>query len=302
MQKQINKTKKSSKKGTKTAAKSGSAKKTGRKAGTSKNAKSAIPYEAKKMTVRKKRRKSSRIKQRNQRVFIAVLLIIIVLLAGWIVLNRAGENGWSIGNFLHNSDDMVSDTEQSEISSGDDSSGGPEQWQKEGAPYIDVELLTPNEYSRPQIPIESVNYIAIHYTANPGATAIANRNYFENLANTHDTKVSSHFVVGLDGEVVQCIPTSEMSYATNSRNVDTISIECCHPDETGKFNDSTYDSVVKLTAWLCVQFGLTSENVIRHYDVTGKDCPKYYVENPDAWLQMKADIAAQINVDYGLQG
>lgn len=302
MQKQINKTKKSSKKGTKTAAKSGSAKKTGRKAGTSKNAKSAIPYEAKKMTVRKKRRKSSRIKQRNQRVFIAVLLIIIVLLAGWIVLNRAGENGWSIGDFLHNSDDMVSDTEQSEISSGDDSSGGPEQWQKEGAPYIDVELLTPNEYSRPQIPIESVNYIAIHYTANPGATAIANRNYFENLANTHDTKVSSHFVVGLDGEVVQCIPTSEMSYATNSRNVDTISIECCHLDETGKFNDSTYDSVVKLTAWLCVQFGLTSENVIRHYDVTGKDCPKYYVENPDAWLQMKADIAAQINVDYGLQG
>ena len=302
MQKQINKTKKSSKKGTKTAAKSGSAKKTGRKAGTSKNAKSAISYEAKKMTVRKKRRKSSRIKQRNQRVFIAVLLIIIVLLAGWIVLNRAGENGWSIGDFLHNSDDMVSDTEQSEISSGDDSSGGPEQWQKEGAPYIDVELLTPNEYSRPQIPIESVNYIAIHYTANPGATAIANRNYFENLANTHDTKVSSHFVVGLDGEVVQCIPTSEMSYATNSRNVDTISIECCHPDETGKFNDSTYDSVVKLTAWLCVRFGLTSENVIRHYDVTGKDCPKYYVENPDAWLQMKADIAAQINVDYGLQG
>lgn len=302
MQKQINKTKKSSKKGTKTAAKSGSAKKTGRKAGTSKNAKSAILYEAKKMTVRKKRRKSSRIKQRNQRVFIAVLLIIIVLLAGWIVLNRAGENGWSIGDFLHNSDDMVSDTEQSEISSGDDSSGGPEQWQKEGAPYIDVELLTPNEYSRPQIPIESVNYIAIHYTANPGATAIANRNYFENLANTHDTKVSSHFVVGLDGEVVQCIPTSEMSYATNSRNVDTISIECCHPDETGKFNDSTYDSVVKLTAWLCVRFGLTSENVIRHYDVTGKDCPKYYVENPDAWLQMKADIAAQINVDYGLQG
>ena len=302
MQKQINKTKKSSKKGTKTAAKSGSAKKTGRKAGTSKNAKSATLYEATKTTVRKKRGKSSRIKQRSQRVFIAALLIIIVLLAGWIVLNRAGENGWSIGDFLHNSDDMVSDTEQSETSSGDDSSGGPEQWQKEGAPYIDVELLTPNEYSRPQIPIESVNYIAIHYTANPGATAIANRNYFENLANTHDTKVSSHFVVGLDGEVVQCIPTSEMSYATNSRNVDTISIECCHPDETGKFNDSTYDSVVKLTAWLCVRFGLTSENVIRHYDVTGKDCPKYYVENPDAWLQMKADIAAQINVDYGLQG
>ena len=248
---------------------------------------------------RKKRGKSSRVRQRNRRLLMAALLIVIIL-ACWNLLNRADEAGWSIGGFLHNSGIMVSDTEQSQTDVAD-SSGGPEQWQKEGAPYIDVELLTPNEYSRPQIPIESVQYIAIHYTANPGATAIANRNYFENLANTHETKVSSHFVIGLDGEVVQCIPTSEMSYATNSRNVDTLSIECCHQDETGKFNDATYDSVVKLTAWLCTRFGLTSENVIRHYDVTGKDCPKYYVENPDAWIQMKSDIAAQIDVDYGLQ-
>lgn len=180
--------------------------------------------------------------------------------------------------------------------------GGPEQWQAEGAPFIDVELLTPNSYSRPQISMEQVNYIAIHYTANPGSTAVSNRNYFENLATTQDNKVSSHFVIGLEGEVVQCIPTSEISYATNSRNVDTISIECCHPDETGQFNTATYDSAVKLTAWLCTRFGLTSDQVIRHYDVTGKDCPKYYVENPDAWIQMKSDIAAQIQTDYALQG
>ena len=193
-------------------------------------------------------------------------------------------------------------SEQEGMSQENGDSSGPEQWQSEGAPYIDVELLTPNSYSRPQIPIEQVNYIAIHYTANPGSTAMSNRNYFENLATTQENKVSSHFVVGLDGEVVQCIPTSEMSYATNSRNVDTISIECCHPDETGKFNDATYSSAVKLTAWLCTRFGLDTDHVIRHYDVTGKDCPKYYVENPDAWLQMKSDIAEQIQADYGLQG
>ena len=191
---------------------------------------------------------------------------------------------------------------QNDGSSEDNESSGPEQWQKEGAPYIDVELLTPNPYSRPQLPIEQVNYIAIHYTANPGSTAMSNRDYFENLATTQENKVSSHFVVGLEGEVVQCIPTSEMSYATNSRNVDTISIECCHPDETGQFNDATYSSAVKLTAWLCTRFGLGTDQVIRHYDVTGKDCPKYYVENPDAWLQMKEDIAAQIQEDYALQG
>ncbi len=181
------------------------------------------------------------------------------------------------------------------------SESGPEQWQKEGAPYIDVELLTPNEYSRPQIHLEEVKYIAIHYTANPGAGARANRDYFENLSYTHETKVSSHFVVGLEGEVVQCIPSSEISYATNERNVDTLSIECCHMDETGVFEQATYDSVVKLTAWLCTRFGLTAENVIRHYDVTGKNCPKYYVEHPSAWEQMKADIAAQIQEDYVLQ-
>lgn len=191
---------------------------------------------------------------------------------------------------------------QNDGSSGDNESSGPEQWQKEGAPYIDVELLTPNPYSRPQLPIEQVNYIAIHYTANPGSTAMSNRDYFENLATTQENKVSSHFVVGLEGEVVQCVPTSEMSYATNSRNVDTISIECCHPDETGQFNDATYSSAVKLTAWLCTRFGLGTDQVIRHYDVTGKDCPKYYVENPDAWIQMKEDIAAQIQEDYALQG
>ena len=68
--------------------------------------------------------------------------------------------------------------------------GGQEQWQAEGAPYIDVELLTPNSYSRPQIPIEQVNYIAIHYTANPGSTAMSNRNYFENLATTQENQQS----------------------------------------------------------------------------------------------------------------
>ena len=98
--------------------------------------------------------------------------------------------------------------------------------------------------------------------------------------------------------MVQCIPTSEMSYATNSRNVDTLSIECCHLDDTGQFNEATYSSAVKLTAWLCTRFGLTADQVIRHYDVTGKDCPKY----PDAWIQMKSDIAAQIQADYELQG
>lgn len=241
-----------------------------------------------------RRKKSSR-KKKPQNILKYIVLAVVIA----IVVLAVCALGY--GFFEMRMEQSGLEIDQQSWSQQSSEGGGQEQWQAEGAPYIDVELLTPNSYSRPQIPIEQVNYIAIHYTANPGSTAMSNRNYFENLATTQENKVSSHFVVGLEGEVVQCIPTSEMSYATNSRNVDTISIECCHPDETGQFNTATYDSAVKLTAWLCTRFGLTSDQVIRHYDVTGKDCPKYYVENPDAWIQMKSDIAAQIQTDYALQ-
>lgn len=163
-----------------------------------------------------------------------------------------------------------------------------------GAPEIDVELLDGNEYSRPGIALEQVNSIVIHYTANPGSSAMANRDYFEGLKDAHTTKASSHFIVGLDGEVVQCIPTTEIAYASNNRNADTISIECCHPDDTGAFNTATYQSMVQLMAWLCNRFGLTGQDVIRHYDVTGKICPKYFVEHEDAWEQFKTDVQQQI--------
>ena len=135
-----------------------------------------------------------------------------------------------------------------------------------------VDLLTPNSYSRPETGTSRIRNIVLHYTANPGATAKQNRDYFEGLKDTHLTKASSHFIVGLDGEIVQCIPTWEVAYASNNRNGDTVSIECCHPDESGSFNQKTYDSMVRLSAWLCLKFNLTENDLIRHYDVTGKIC------------------------------
>ena len=80
-------------------------------------------------------------------------------------------------------------------------------------PKLDVELLTPNPYSRPQKALDKVNGIVVHYTANPGTTARQNRDYFNGLAETKKTKASSHFVIGLEGEIVQCIPCNEISYA-----------------------------------------------------------------------------------------
>ena len=161
-------------------------------------------------------------------------------------------------------------------------------------PEMDVQLLDINPYSRPGTTIDHVNGIVVHYTANPGSTAQDNRDYFNGLKDSHETSASSNFVIGLEGEIIQCIPTWEMAYASNDRNVDTISIECCHPDESGAFQEVTYQSLVELVAFLCGKFNLTMDNVIRHYDVTGKDCPKYFVEHEDAWNAFKEDVAKYI--------
>ncbi len=164
----------------------------------------------------------------------------------------------------------------------------------EGCPERDIQLLTPNPFSRPQYALEEVNDIVIHYVGNPGSTAQQNRDYFESLKDG-SRSASSHFVIGLEGEIIQCVSCSEWAYASNNRNSDTISIECCHPDESGQFTDATYRSLVELTAWLCRAFETGPGHVIRHYDVTGKNCPKYYVEHEDAWEQFLSDVKARYN-------
>ena len=165
----------------------------------------------------------------------------------------------------------------------------------DGCPNRQVLLLTPNPYSRPQTPIKKVNTLVIHYVANPGSSAVENRDYFESLSDGSVRSASAHFIIGLDGEVVQCIPISEVAYACKDRNGDTLSIECCHPDESGKFSETTYYSLVDLAGWLCLRLNLNPQDIIRHYDATGKDCPKYYVEHEDSWQQLKKDIEDRYN-------
>ena len=161
---------------------------------------------------------------------------------------------------------------------------------KVAKPNIDVKLLTLNPYSRPGTQSEKIKNIVIHYTANPGTTAEQNRNYFEGLKDSKKTSASSHFIIGLQGEIVQCVPTWEIAYASNNRNVDSVSIETCHTTKDGTYTKETYSSMVHLTAWLCEKFGLTEKDIIRHYDITGKICPKYFVDDEKAWTQFKADV------------
>ena len=137
-------------------------------------------------------------------------------------------------------------------------------------------LLTPNKYSRPQIPLKSVKKVVLHYVGNPKSSAMANRNYFENQKNG-GRYVSSHYIVGLEGEILRCVPENEVAYCSNQANTYSISIECCHPDATGKFTDATTDSAAELCAYLLKKYGLSVNDLIRHYDVTGKQCPLWFV-------------------------
>ena len=182
--------------------------------------------------------------------------------------------------------------------------GGLFWWLNRGLPgedlpvpdYVEEAYIPLNDWSRPGTPLEEISGVVIHYVGNPGTTAMANRDYFASLADGREqTYASSHFVVGLEGEVVQCIPLTEIAYATKEANGYTVSIEVCHPDDTGEFSPVTYDRTVELTAWLCKEFRLDPETqVIRHYDVTGKICPKYYVEHPEDWEAFREDVAAKL--------
>lgn len=167
---------------------------------------------------------------------------------------------------------------------------------------ITENLLTPNQYSRPQTPLKKVTKIAIHYVGNPNTSALSNRNYFENCKNIKKY-VSSHFVIGLQGEIIQCVPENEIAYCTNQANSYSISIETCHPKADGIFSDITYISLCELCAYLVKKYKLTVNDLIRHYDVTTKQCPlhwsptKYQSEAlaTARWNRFKQDVQTVIN-------
>ncbi|MCM1065172.1 MAG: N-acetylmuramoyl-L-alanine amidase [Eubacterium sp.] len=161
-------------------------------------------------------------------------------------------------------------------------------------PEWEENFLTPNEYSRPGEALEEINSIFVHYTANPNTSAAQNRSYFEQLKDTHITSASAHFIIGYNGEIIQCIPLDEIAYAVQTRNYDSVSIECCYKSADGSFTQETYDSLIGLLAWLTDAYDLTTDDILRHYDCGGKKCPIYYTEHEDAWAKLKSDVAEKL--------
>lgn len=161
-----------------------------------------------------------------------------------------------------------------------------EKWQKK------------NKYGRPGVALVAKK-IAIHYTGEADVSGDRTVSYFNNVvANGYKIGnkyiyASSHYVIGLEGEIYQLIPTNEICYATNSANSYAIAVEVATTGDDNHYTDATYKSMVHLCAWLCDYKGLSCKNdIITHTDVVGKNyklCPIYMVKNPAKMKQFKLD-------------
>jgi len=159
-------------------------------------------------------------------------------------------------------------------------------------------LITPNKWSRPQTKIGTIKNIVVHWIGNAGTTAENNAKYFNSLKDGRGTYASSHYIIGNDGVVIRCVPENEVAYHASKANSYSIGIEVCHPDNTGKYTDLAYKSLIELLVDLCNRYKLEpTRAIIRHYDVSGKDCPRYYVKNTEGWKKLKQDVAEVMSKD-----
>ncbi len=158
-------------------------------------------------------------------------------------------------------------------------------------------LRNPNFYT-----IRSLKGIIAHWTANPhrGAHAMANRNYF----NTTIRRASAHYIID-DHSIIQCVPDHEVAYHVGAKtykpigegmiekslspNYFTIGFEMC-VNEDGDW-DKTYLNAVGLARKLLNKYNFTINDLYRHYDITGKLCPRMMIEEKD-WQRFKQDVNA----------
>lgn len=150
----------------------------------------------------------------------------------------------------------------------------------------------------------SIKYIVIHFTANDGDKAINNGNYFKNNV----VKASAHYFVD-DNTVIQSVKDNYVAWSVGGSkypncsktgggskygvvtNSNSISIEMCDTKKDGKVmaTNATIENCVELTVKLMKKYKIPSSHVVRHFDVTGKPCPAYYV-NKNAWNKFLSKV------------
>ena len=112
--------------------------------------------------------------------------------------------------------------------------------------------------------------------------------------NGKNRKASAHYFVDSDS-ITQSVPDNYVAWSVGGAkykgaggrlhnkctNNNSISIELCDDVKNGVVYPSakTIQNALELTALLMKKYNIPKENVIRHYDVTGKHCPAYWVDD-----------------------
>ncbi len=146
---------------------------------------------------------------------------------------------------------------------------------------------------RPGVPM-TPQYITIHSTGNPKSTARNERAWLTNPANK--VTASWHIVVD-EREAIEAIPLTEVAWhagdgGSGTGNRKSIGIEICESGDGAK----TLANAVKLTAKLLKERGWGVDRLRRHYDWSGKPCPRIMADNNWAgWERFKADVQREIS-------
>ena len=141
----------------------------------------------------------------------------------------------------------------------------------------------------------SIKYIVIHYV---GAVSSAKNNavYFKN---TYRGASAHYFVdendiyrVVEDKNIAWHCGTTGKYYHSICRNSNSIGIEMCCYKKNGKLDisDKVVERTIELVKGLMSRYNIPASNVIRHYDVTHKNCPAPFVSDHTRWDNFKAKL------------
>ncbi|WP_407708520.1 N-acetylmuramoyl-L-alanine amidase [Bacillus altitudinis] len=169
-----------------------------------------------------------------------------------------------------------------------------------------------NKYTRPKMKLLGVKGIVIHWTATPNATPKNERDYFNGTAIADKTFASAHIFVDRK-EARLIIPLDEVAYHANDKpskvtklkatasyykggnaNLTSIGVEMC-VEKNGTIHPDTIDNAVEVVADLCKKYGLSENDIYRHYDVSGKNCPAPFVSDPKKFVAFKSDVKKKLS-------
>lgn len=157
---------------------------------------------------------------------------------------------------------------------------------------IKEEPIIKNPNTRSGMELKEIKGIVIHYIGVSGQSAAERLKEYNEIDANAEVQIqgSSHYIVGFNGEIIHCIPDDEIALASKKRNTDSLSIEYAHSDYDGEPSETTYNALVKLTAFLMEKYNLELKDIIRHTDITGYPCPPYFADDELAWTQFLAAV------------